>query len=356
MTVRQGSPVLGGQSQEFGPYLPKGHIQLSVGYRGGVSRQHWTGVRRNHEIRSGVRNYQSIVDVTGTYQVTKQISTSLSVPWSWATRRFMYGSVPTTRNPLFRPLLRDPIRNRPIWRTHSGGIGDISLVARSWMLPTKEHPRGNFSFGFGLQFPSGDYDAEALFPEGVIAPVDISVQPGAGGLGLIGEVQAFKQLRNITLFGFGVYVAQPRNTNGTLRNGVLRNSNGNLRTPLGAFRDYIRGSGFGPAITNSVPDVYVGEVGAAIPVPDIRGLYLTTSARIEGTPPRDLIGGWAGFRRPGFELFAVPGVGYTRGRNNFTLQVPVRAVVNVMDAIGTPRREDSTMPDVLFLARYTRTF
>src|SRR5207248_3993147 len=116
-----------------------------------------------------------------------------------------------------------------------------------------------------------------------------------------------RQISRFTLFGLGTYVAQPRNTNGTLLSGWLRN-------PAASRTNFIKNLGVGRQITNSVPDQYLGEVGFSYSVPKVRGLFLTGSARMEGVTVRDMIGGFAGFRRPGYELFAVPGIGHSRGK------------------------------------------
>jgi hypothetical protein len=315
---------------------------LSVNYRGAESRFHWEGFHRTHDIQSGIRNHQQIVDFSTTYQMTKQSQVSISLPIVFSARRALYG-------PVLIP--DDTLHHRKRWWQDANGIGDMTIVARRWVLPVDHYRSGNISLGFGTILPTGSWKSSVNSPEGVQTPVDVSIQPGQGGWGMIAEVQAFKQLfKRFTLFGTGVYVAQPRNTNGTFLNSWNRSAATNKASQIA----WVKNTGIGRQVTNSVPDSYLGEIGVAMAVPKVRGLFITGSARLEGSTVRDLIGASAGFRRPGFELFAVPGVGYTRGKDTWSFSLPIRSMINIQNNPLTPRTEDATMPNILFLARYNR--
>src|SRR5437016_3646458 len=56
---------------------------------------------------------------------------------------------------------------------------------------------------------------------------------------------------------------------------------------------------------------------------------VSLGGRIDGLPVHDLLGGGDnGFRQPGYVIFVDPGVAVTRGREAFTLSVPVRVHAN----------------------------
>ena len=71
-----------------------------------------------------------------------------------------------------------------------------------------------------------------------------------------------------------------------------------------------------------MPDQYVLRTGLAFALgksPFAAALGL----RMEGLPRYDLIGDSHGFRRPGYETFAEPGVYYSRGGDTWSLNVPI---------------------------------
>src|SRR5262249_51478937 len=146
--------------------------------------------------------------------------------------------------------------------------------------------------------------------------VDISIQPGSGAFGLIGEVIGFKQIKQVTFFGDAIYLA------------YCEDGNGVASTLQGFLGKEAAVKALPRELNNSTPDLYVGELGFAVPVPKVRGLSLTGAARIEGSPPINMFGGASGFRRPGFVLFGEPGVAYHWGKNTLTFAVPLRGLVN----------------------------
>jgi len=292
-------------------------------------------------VTSGVVNTQQIVDVTGTYQFNKQANISVSLPVLFGSFSYLYGPIPDKAQPLtFRPRAS----------MHSAGISNIAVVGRSWLFPTDRCRSGNISLGFGLSLPTGNDNATDVYPNiatganNTRKAVDISIQPGDGGLGFIGEVSGFKSIKNVTLFGTGVYLVNPRNANTTpsLLVGLLGAS---------AYQ-----KNFLPELTNTVPDLYVGEAGASVPIKRIPGLALNASARVEGLPPVDLIGGHAGFRRPAIVVFGSPGATYTKGNNTFSIRVPIRAFTNLLDSPNSPRLEEGTIANWIILANYIRRF
>lgn len=323
------------------PYLQPGHFQLSVGFRGLKSIFHWTGYERNRNINSGVRNQQFLWDVAGTYQFTKQTSVTFSLPYFKGDWGFF--DTPRLRG-------QSPTFGRKRFWTHSHGIGDITIVGQRWLLPTTKFKTGNVALGFGFSIPTGADDRRYgyPFPNGTFfynKPVDVSIQPGLGGMGIISEISGFKNLfRRITLYGSGIYVITPRGSNGTpsILQGLVGPVQARRLLPL--------------EIYNSVPDLYVGETGVAMAVPKVRGLAISGSARIEGSPGKDLIGSNLGFRRPGFVLFGVPGITYTYKNTSLVINIPIRALVNTQVVNIDHRHADATIPNWIFLGRLVHRF
>ncbi len=334
------------------PYLQPHHFQSDTTFRAlKTSFPNFTAYRKNNSITSGVRNKQEIVELIGTYQINRQASISYAMPIVNTSFSFLYGSVPKSYLKL-PTLFRDPLHNRPRTRERGRGIGDMTLVAHTWLLPTRKYLTGNVQVGAGLKVPSGHFDEKSVYPRLDGSHVeaksnDQSIQPGDGGYGIILDISAFKTMRlplvkAATMYGFGTYLINPRNSNGvpSIIQGLLGPQAGQKALPA--------------EITNSVTDQYLGELGATVPVPWINGLYYSHAARIEGVPTKDWIGGSSGFRRPGLVLFQEPGFSYSYGKNVWSFSMPVRVFQNIMTVQVDHRHADATIPHFIFLARYTR--
>jgi hypothetical protein len=91
-------------------------------------------------------------------------------------------------------------------------LGDVVVRAKYWLLTTENSDR-NVGVSFGVKLPTGKADLTANY-FGRQVPVDVSVQPGdnsrAGTTGIYG----FQQVGRVTLFGYGSYLSNPRNTTG----------------------------------------------------------------------------------------------------------------------------------------------
>lgn len=319
--VRQSSPVFG-----FGdPYLRPKEWQLSSTYRYNYSNKLYSGT----DVAPGapdVKRVQHILDVAGTYAIDRQTNLTLTVPF--ADLRFGLGVPP--------PSSPDTV--------HTSGVGDITLVARHWILETDQHPSDNVSLGFGLKLPTGNYDARDSFRNGAgnraVRYVDISSQPGDGGFGMIFDFQAFKQLKGGTLFASGAYVANPRNTNGTpsLMVGLM-------------------GAGAPPrARENSVPDQFILRGGGAVPIKGVKGLSLSLAGRLEGVPKNDLIGDEEGFRFAGHVVFIEPGLVYSRGADTLSVNVPVRVHGKISNIDTTPGPDMGTLVPYSVIVSYAHRF
>ena len=104
------------------------------------------------------------------------------------------------------------------FKTSAYGLGDIRLVVSKWMLRPTETLKGNIQLGFGLKFPTGDFAQKDYFHRNgslVLAAVNPGIQPGDGGLGLIGELNAYYNIaQTLGLYANLYYMANPREHNG----------------------------------------------------------------------------------------------------------------------------------------------
>ena len=150
MLIRTNAPVFGA-SEQLAP-VP-GEWQFGFNYRGLESDDHYNGIQFQYQ-RESIGNYvvntQQLYDLSLSYNFTERITLSGSIPIvnaSW--------SLPQPTQP---PL--GPRREQ-----NSSGLGDISALARFWMMTPSKHPNGNFSLGIGFKAPTGQYDVEDEYPD-----------------------------------------------------------------------------------------------------------------------------------------------------------------------------------------------
>ncbi|HZS06109.1 MAG TPA: hypothetical protein VFD58_14815 [Blastocatellia bacterium] len=338
MVARQSVPVIGacsssqsgttsgGDSSTPGP----GQWQLSIGYRSQRSARHFVGTveqKQRQELGTAIVNNIHLFDVALSYTVTPRITLAVGVPIMYAKRK--------------RPGALDlpRVQNSPDQIFHSVGIGDMSVGARMWLIRPPSESRQNIAFGVSFKLPTGKPDVTdtVMTANGPVTQVvDQSIQLGDGGTGVAFDVQAYKAVKFVTFFGAGTYLLNPRNTNG-------------VKTGRGRASEAIM----------SVPDQYVARLGAAVPAPKIRGLSMSVAGRIEGVPVRDLIGKSEGFRRPGYAISVEPGLLYTRGRDTWSVSLPVAVERNrrrSVSDIADGRSGDAAFADTLLIIGYSRRF
>jgi hypothetical protein len=205
--------------------------------------------------------------------------------------------------------------------------------------------KSSMMYGMGLKLPTGNYNYKDNFYtiNGIeMRPVDQSIQPGDGGLGLLTEINFMSHLtEKFSLYANALYMFNARNTNGT-------------RT----FRETLS-----PILANeaimSVPDQYMVRAGAQF---SIKGKWgLSIGGRLEGIPVRDAVGKSDGFRRPGYILSAEPSVTYHKGPHSFNINLPVALVRNRLQSVtdreteiatGNPRHGDAAFADYLVSMSY----
>ncbi|MEO7598940.1 MAG: hypothetical protein ABIV50_08405 [Opitutus sp.] len=305
--------------------LQPGEWQVGTAFRYLYADEGWLGTHRWPAYSTVVGNRITVVstDLQATYAVTARFSTTLTVPYT-------YGQ---TSNP------REHDGSRHVVTAH--GIGDVRLVGNLWLFDPTNHPAGNISIGLGLKLPTGDEAATATFhkPGGPqVLPVDISIQPGDGGWGGLVELSGFRRLSD-QLHGYvnGFYLVNPREQNKAFAHAPI----------LGQIRQL------------SVPDQYLFRTGLSWAVGPARGLSLTFGGRIDGVPPRDLVGGSEGFRRPGFVIYAEPGLNWMKGRNTFNVFVPVRLDANRQRNVYDQRTNTDgggAFASFLIVTSFSRTF
>jgi len=198
----------------------------------------------------------------------------------------------------------------------AGGLGDVRLVGTAWLLKPATHANGNVSVGVGVKMPTGDDAATDTFykPTGPeLRPVDIAIQPGDGGWGILLESSGYRRFaRDFVAYAEGYYLMNPREEN-----------NGYTTGPAYGF----------VTLNNSVADQYYARAGVSYSLPPVPGLSVSLGGRINGIPPRDVIGGDEGFRRPGYAIYIEPGVAWEYKKWAFRLSVPVLVDANRLQNI-----------------------
>jgi hypothetical protein len=282
----------------FGPdgikELLPGQWHTNLGFRYLYADEGWRGTNRWPEYATVVGNQITVrsFDLQITHALTHRLSATLTIP-------YVDGQ---TSNPDEHDGTRHVVRAR--------GVGDLRAVATFALFEPNPNRNGNLSIGVGLKLPTGKEAATARFfkPTGPqVLPVDISIQPGDGGWGVMLETAGYRRL-NGRIFGYanGYYLLNPRESNSAYTH----------RPILGRIRPL------------SVPDQYQARAGLAGPLWPITGLTLSVGARVDGMPSSDLVGGDDGFRRPGYVFYFEPGLSWTWGRSNLSLFVPSRLDAN----------------------------
>jgi hypothetical protein len=312
-----------GSGSHDGGFLDSGRWQLSIGFRKQLSHRHYVGTveqKQRAALGTEVVNNIYLFDAALTYAINRRFNLTVAVPFQKATRR--RGTSPQ----IF----------------HSVGIGDISVMGRMWLWKPPAESGQNISFGVGVKLPTGKPNVKDTVPTAnglstVTQVVDQSIQLGDGGWGIPLDVQAYKRFGKTTLYASATYLLNPRDTNGV---------------PTGRGRP-------SEAIM-SVADQYLARVGFSRPIPKTRQWAFTMGWRIEGVPVRDLIGKSNGFRRPGYGMSLEPGVEYFRGRDSWSVAVPVavrrnrrRSVSDIL--VGNPGG-DAAFADYMILAGYSHRF
>ena len=323
--IRQTAPLFGTTGaidQQPGTWT------ITFSGRSSVANTHYSGTVRQiqREIeQTYVVNRQHSMTTTIGYQVTPRISVNAGIPFveaSWG--------IPSPRS------------GGPAARANENarGLGDITTLARVSLFNPETSARSwNVLIGGGVKLPTGDNAATDVFPDSagrnnVERYVDISVQPGDGGWGLIMDFQGYKSFGRVTAFGSSTWLANPRDTGAPSRSNLA-----------GATT---------PSNVNTVSDQFVFRSGASVAITS--RITASLAWRAEGVPRYDLIGASHGFRRPGVEMYWEPGVTFTSGRHSMSFNLPVGYYFNRFPNPYTGNAGDSTFPKEVAIATYSLRF
>ena len=313
---KQGSPVFGGLET----YLQPGEWQVTFGYRGYESTEHFQGRNPFPELDpNGPINKQHAATGELTYGLTSRWNVTVAAPWynnGFAVRR----AGPASATPYFQD-------------TPVTGVGDLSVRARYWLFST-DNPEKNVSLSGGLKFPNGRSNNTGTIG-GREVPADVSIQLGDRAWGVTTGVSAFRDYSRASLYGTINYLFTPRNTTG------VPTFFGSLNNPNNA-------------VQNSAADQFSSQVGMAYVVR--RGYWPVPSIayRIEGVPVHDAFGKSDGFRRPGTIGFVEPGINMQLRGNLLSFSVAIRQYVNIKDSPTSVRVEDATVPKYMFFVAFSR--
>lgn len=292
---------LGGGNIGSGAALFKGEFELGTNFRYFKSFRHFRGNHEEvHRVEEGTQvvNRSYFLDFTLNYGITDRWYGSLILPFVYQTRSSMYEHGGNPPNGLGERHV-----------TSSKGLADLRLGVGYWLFDPAKQQKFNYALALGLKLPTGKYDYTDLFynqgedrDENIENVVDQSIQPGDGGLGITVDIQAYHMLSDHMMLASNLYyLVNYQETNGTLtRNG---------RSEF------------------SCPDQYAARLGVFY-MSKLHGMNAYLGGRMEGVPAYDLIGGSAGYRRPGYVVSAEPGINYNIGAASFNLSVPIALVRN----------------------------
>lgn len=316
MPVRFTSPSLGGQGQQF---LEAHHWQLGAAFRRLYADQWFVGKDLREDLAPfGHPLFLNInsLDLTVAYGVTSRLSLAFTLPFSHGTHSRFYA---------------DNARHR----VGAAGVGDISLLGTLWVRDPVGHAEGNVAVSLGVKAPTGNNRASDRFYNATDTtwfPVDQSIQLGDGGWGIMLGLQAFQRVAN-GLFAYAAanYLVSPRQ-----------------KTDVPFYSS---------GVFLSVPDVYSARTGLAYGLWTGQGLSVSLGARYDGIPTHDVIGGRDdGFRRPGYTVYAEPGLSVTRRFGTFTLSVPMRLAQDFKPDPSAARGNGGDLASHLIFAGFTRNF
>lgn len=332
--TRLDSPVLNAFEDEYNAADLK--WQVGFGWRYGYSFRHFVGTDEQEERleeHSQVVNNVNLADLTLRYNASSRLSFTLGIPYLMA-----------TRDGALRNAQREVVRRYE--RSSTDGIGDVTLVGKWLAFDPATHRDSNFSIGFGVKLPTGDYkQKETLLSivggvevatEGI---ADYSVQPGDGGYGIILELGGYKVLNgsgSVAGYGSATYIFAPETTNGVQRPGAARGEE-----------------------EVSVTDQYVGRLGVQVGPASWHGWSAGIGGRIEGIPPHDAFGSSYGRRRPGYMVSVEPSVSWSKGVHSVSLAVPYAVERNRQRSVADHLNDghgDAAFPDYVIIAGYTRRF
>lgn len=297
----------------------KGEWSLNTNFRHFKSYKHFVGTEEQVE---RVEEHTNVINRSYFYD--------LSISYSFTDRLFGTIVLP------FVDHSRESGRAERSF-VYSQGLSDVRASIGYWLFDSHKHVQSNLSASLGIKTNTGNYQATDIYPHRDgrpdERPVDQSIQPGDGGVGVTLELQGYHMLTNNFFLSGGLYyLSNPRETNGVM-----------------TYR-----SRETEAIM-SVPDQIALRAGFTY-APPITGLGVYLGGRWECVPVHDLIGGSEGFRRPGYVLSVEPGLSYNFKSFQLNLDAPIALIRNRTQSVpdmetelltGEPRHGDAAFADFL---------
>jgi len=270
----------------------KGEFLAQAGFRYFKSFRHFRGSHEEaNRVKDGteVINHSYFLDLSLSYGITNRLYGNAIIPFVYHNRSSLYehgGNSFGDRH-----------------ETSSKGLSDIRLGMGYWLFDPQKHHSFNYALGLGIKLPTGKYDYKDYFynqgpdREVVEGVVDQSIQVGDGGTGFTVDLQGFQMLSPAFMLSANLYyLFNVEETNGVLtRNGRSEFSS---------------------------PDQFAVRLGAYYNT-SVQGFSAYLGGRVEGVPAMDLIGGSAGYRRPGYAVSIEPAISYSKSNYSIDISVPI---------------------------------
>lgn len=293
--------------------LGKGEFNTQLGFRHFKSFRHFRGdIEETNRLEEGteVINKSTFFDFSLSYGISDRLYANIILPVAFHNRSSMYEHGGNPPNGLGERH-----------ETSSTGLSDIRLGLGYWLFDPSKYDF-NYSVGLGVKLPTGKYDyTDTFYNQGVNKDedlekvVDQSIQPGDGGLGIALDFQGYHPLSDH--FGIGTnlyYLLNVKETNGVL----TRNGNSEF----------------------SCADQFAVRLGAFYNT--IKGMNLYLGGRVEGVPSSDIIGGSAGYRRPGYAVSVEPGIGFFKDNYSVFASFPIALYQNRIQSFEDKERTQRT--------------
>ncbi|HKK77392.1 MAG TPA: transporter [Saprospiraceae bacterium] len=331
----RGNAACGGNMANNFNFLP-GQFTAQLGFRNFKSFRHFRGeVEEHHRLEAGteVINHSSFLDFALTYNISDRLYANAILPLVFHRRSSMYEHGGNPPNGLGERH-----------ETAASGLADIRLGLGYWLFDPSQH-NFNYAIGIGIKLPTGQYDySDTFYNQGDdrdqdrVTVVDQSIQPGDGGTGFTLDLQGFHPISHrFTLSTNLFYLFNFQETNGVL-----------TRSGRSEF---------------SCPDQFAARLGLSYNTMQGWNFYL--GGRAEGVPANDILGGSAGYRRPGYAISAEPGIGFFKGNYSIFASVPIALYRNRIrsyediqrtEQTGQYRHGDAAFADYLINLGITYTF
>ena len=303
-------------------YLSESRWQVEIAYQHLDTNDFYVQSERNDSAGPFGLPPQRKVNVFNlnlTYGLNDRMTVQLNVPYLTGSGGFHQGTA----------------ASHQLYKWDTEGVGDLTVEAEYWLTDPKKPSRLIGSVAMGIKTPTGSTreTGQNFTPTGdVERNLDETLQLGDGGWGVLLRGQGTAELGGPWLgYGSAFYLVSLNERYDVLQGGAYR----------------------------GIPDVYSARLGAAYLLSK-QNLALMLGGMVNGVTVRDLIdGGDLYWRRPGYEVYAEPGVSWTRGADTFTVSYPLRVYQKKHDSLldeSLHRRIGSDFTANLIKLSYARRF